>query len=76
MAELCGIVGIGQTQLAAKRIDVSMPGLVREAALRALEDAGLGWQDIDALVIGKAPDTFEGCVLPELYLADALGCAG
>ncbi|MFP6664374.1 MAG: thiolase domain-containing protein [Deltaproteobacteria bacterium] len=76
MAELCGIVGIGQTQLAAKRIDVSMPGLVREAALRALEDAGLGWQDIDALVIGKAPDTFEGCVLPELYLADALGCTG
>ncbi len=76
MAELCGIVGIGQTELAARRIDVSMPGLVREAALRALEDAGLGWQDIDALVIGKAPDTFEGCVLPELYLADALGCAG
>ena len=29
MAELCGIVGIGQTELSAKRIDVSMPGLVR-----------------------------------------------
>lgn len=76
MAELCGIVGIGQTELAAKRIDVSMPGLVREAALRALEDAELTWADIDAVVVGKAPDTFEGCLLPELYLADALGGAG
>ncbi len=76
MAELCGIVGIGQTELSAKRIDVSMPGLVREAAQRALDDAELTWADIDAVVVGKAPDTFEGCLLPELYLADALGGAG
>ena len=76
MAELCGIVGIGQTELSAKRIDVSMPGLVREAAQRALEDAELTWADIDAVVVGKAPDTFEGCLLPELYLADALGGTG
>jgi acetyl-CoA C-acetyltransferase len=76
MAELCGIVGIGQTELAAKRIDVSMPGLVREAAERALQDAELTWADIDAVVVGKAPDSFEGCLLPELYLADALGGAG
>ena len=76
MAELCGIVGIGQTKYDAKRIDVSMPGLCREAALRALEDAGLGFADIDAVVVGKAPDTFEGVMLPENYLADALGAVG
>jgi len=76
MAELCGIVGIGQTKYDAKRIDVSMPGLCREAALRALEDAGLGFEDIDAVVVGKAPDTFEGVMLPENYLADALGASG
>jgi acetyl-CoA C-acetyltransferase len=76
MAERCGVVGIGQTKYAAKRIDVSMPGLVREAALRALEDAELTWKDIDAVVVGKAPDTFEGCMLPEIYLSDALGCTG
>jgi len=70
------IAGIGQTRHAAKREDVSMPGLVREAALRALEDAGLDWDDIDAVVLGKAPDTFEGVMMPELYLADALGAAG
>jgi acetyl-CoA C-acetyltransferase len=76
MAHLCGVVGIGQTKYDAKRIDVSMPGLVREAALRALEDAELTFSDIDAVVIGKAPDTFEGVMLPENYLADALGATG
>jgi acetyl-CoA C-acetyltransferase len=76
MAELCGVVGIGQTKYDAKRIDVSMPGLVREAVLRALDDAELDFTDIDAVVIGKAPDTFEGVMLPENYLADALGAVG
>jgi acetyl-CoA C-acetyltransferase len=76
MANLCGVIGIGQTKYDAKRIDVSMPGLVREAALRALDDAGLTFADIDAVVIGKAPDTFEGVMLPENYLADAIGATG
>ena len=75
MAELCGVVGIGQTKYEAARKDVSMPGLVREAAERALADAELGWKDIDAVVIGKAPDMFEGVMMPELFLADALGGA-
>ena len=76
MAERCAVIGVGQTKHDAKRIDVSQVGLVREAALRALEDAGLGWTDIDAVVIGKAPDLFEGVMMPELFLADALGCTG
>lgn len=72
----CAVVGIGQTKYAAKRADVSMPGLVREAAKRALEDAQLDWTDIDAVVLGKAPDMFEGVVQPELFLAGALGAVG
>ena len=76
MGEQCAVVGIGQTNHSAKRDDVSIPGLVREAALRALEDAELTWGDIDAVVIGKAPDMFEGVMMPELYLADALGAVG
>jgi acetyl-CoA C-acetyltransferase len=75
MAELCGVTGIGQTRYAAKRIDLSMAGLLRDAAERALEDAECTWSDIDAVVIGKAPDMFEGVMMPELFLADALGCA-
>jgi acetyl-CoA C-acetyltransferase len=76
MANLCGVIGIGQTKYDAKRIDVSMPGLLREAVLRALEDAELTFDDIDAVVIGKAPDLFEGVMLPENYLADAVGAVG
>ena len=53
-----------------------MAGLVREAAGEALDDAGMTWRDIDAVVIGKAPDMFEGVMMPELYLADALGAVG
>jgi acetyl-CoA C-acetyltransferase len=74
--ERCAIVGIGQTQHRAKREDVSIPGLLREAATRALTDADIGWKDIDAVVIGTAPDMFEGIMMPELFLADALGAAG
>ncbi len=75
-ANRCAIVGIGQTHHKAKRQDVSIAGLVREAAARALADAELTWKDIDAVVIGKAPDMFEGVMMPELYLADALGAVG
>jgi acetyl-CoA C-acetyltransferase len=53
-----------------------MAGLVREAAERALADAEMSWKDIDAVVIGKAPDFFEGVMMPEGYLADALGAVG
>jgi acetyl-CoA C-acetyltransferase len=76
MSRHCAVVGMGQTRHAAKRGDLSMVGLVREAALAALEDAGLDWKDVEALVIGKAPDMFEGVMQPELYLADALGAVG
>jgi len=76
MAENCAIIGIGQTKYAAVRKDVSIPGLLREAALRALEDAGMTFADMDAIILGTAPDMFEGIMMPELFLADALGAVG
>ncbi|MGI8493068.1 MAG: thiolase domain-containing protein, partial [Acidimicrobiales bacterium] len=76
MSRPCAVIGIGQTEHRKARADVSQFGLVREAATRALEDAGVGWGDIDAVVIGKAPDAFEGVMQPELFLADSLGAAG
>jgi len=72
----CAIVGIGQTHHKKARRDVSFAGLVREAAQRALDDAQMTWTDIDAVVVGKAPDLFEGVMKPELYLSDALGATG
>ena len=74
--ERCAVVGVGQTKYDTARQDVSIAGLCREAALRALEDAEMTWADIDAVVIGKAPDMFEGVMMPEIYLADALGAVG
>jgi len=67
------VVGVGQTQHSARRADLSIPGLVREAVDRALKDAGLEHKDIDAVVIGKAPDMLEGVAQPEQFLAGAVG---
>ena len=76
MSQRCAVVGIGQTKHDTMRVDVSLNGLVREAVDRAMADADVGWRDIDAIVVGKAPDMFEGTMMPELYLADALAAAG
>lgn len=73
---LAAVLGTGQTHHVSARKDVSIAGLVREAADRALADAQLEWRDIDAVVLGKAPDMFEGVMMPELYLAEALGALG
>jgi acetyl-CoA C-acetyltransferase len=70
------VVGVGQTHHKTRRRDVSVGGLVREAVFRALEDAEMTMDDIDAVVLGKAPDLFEGIMKPELYLSDALGAVG
>ena len=75
MAERCAIVGIGQTHH-KKRRDESIAGLCREAVERALTDAGRTFADIDAVVIGKTPDIFDGLMNPEHYLACALGAVG
>ncbi len=70
------VLGVGQTHHTAKRHDVSMAGMCREAIDRAMADADVGWDNIDAVVLGKAPDLFEGVMMPELYMADALGAHG
>jgi hypothetical protein len=75
MAVPCAVIGIGQTNTRAPP-DVSLEGLVREAVLRALDDAELTFKDIDAIVVGKAPDALEGVMMPELSLADAIGAVG
>jgi acetyl-CoA C-acetyltransferase len=67
------VVGVGQTKHAARRSELNIPGLVREAVERALLDAGLEHRDIDAIVIGKAPDMLEGVMQPEQFLVGAVG---
>lgn len=75
MAERCAVVGVGQTKHATTR-ELSMGGLCREAIDRALEDAQVTVGEVDAVVMGKAPDMFEGSMMPELSLTEALGAVG
>ena len=70
------VIGVGQTNYKAKRRDVSIAGLVREAIDKALLASDVEWDAIDAVILGKAPDMFEGVMMPELYLADAIGAVG
>jgi acetyl-CoA C-acetyltransferase len=71
----CAVIGLGQTNY-KKKLDVSLDGLTRWAAQEALDDAGVDWKDIDAIVLGKAPDALEGVMMPELSLCDSLGAIG
>ena len=76
MSSHCAVVGVGQTHHHKGRRDVTLGGLVREAAERALADAVLDGTDIEAVVIGSAPDMLEGVMSPELLVADACGAMG
>jgi acetyl-CoA C-acetyltransferase len=67
------IVGTGQTKCKERRDDVSFPGLIYEAAARALDDSGITIKDVDAVVFGSAPELFEGVNHPEQWCADAAG---
>jgi acetyl-CoA C-acetyltransferase len=69
------VVGIGQSKQARKR-EVTIGAMVREAVAAAMADAGLEFRDIDAIVLSKTPDLFDGIMNPELYLADAMGARG
>jgi acetyl-CoA C-acetyltransferase len=69
------VVAAGQTDHAAKRLDVSMAEMAREAVDRCLESCGLGFDDIDAVVAGNM-EMFEGIYLVDQFFVDALGALG
>ncbi|NIJ12565.1 acetyl-CoA C-acetyltransferase [Saccharomonospora amisosensis] len=75
MTKALAVVGVGQSKQ-AKRREVTIGAMVREAVRGALEDAELTFTDIDAVVLSKTPDLFDGVMNPELYLADAMGAVG
>jgi len=69
------VIGTGQTRHARQRNDVSQPELVREAARRALEDAGIGPADVGAVIISNM-ELFEGRALPELWVGEGAFATG
>ena len=70
------IIGVGQTHHQRRRADVNVPGLVLEAAQRALADAKLEMSDIDSVVVASGPVLFAAVNQPEKWVVDALGARG
>lgn len=75
MSAPIAVVGIGQGKQAKKR-EVTIAAMVHEAVTRALADAEMTVADVDAVILSKTPDLFDGVMNPELYLVDALGAQG
>ncbi|MCP2298733.1 acetyl-CoA C-acetyltransferase [Nocardia amikacinitolerans] len=75
MSEPVAVIGIGQGKQ-AKRRETTIGAMVREAVAAAMADAELELGEVDAIVLSKTPDLFDGVMNPELYLADALGARG
>jgi len=68
-----GIIGVGQSKFTARRNDASYPDLVREAVVLALQDATLGFDDIEAVVYSLSPDAMVGIGNAERIGVDAVG---
>lgn len=76
MPRPAAVIGVGQTEHSRRRADVNLPELVREAASRAVEDAGLKMADIDAVVLGSGPELLEGIGRPDHWVGPAIGAPG
>ncbi len=66
------IVGTGQTYHKSRRPDVNGQELINEAVQSALQDADLGIDEIDAIVIGNM-DHFEGINYVDCWSVDGSG---
>ena len=67
------IVGAGMTKF-VRRAQETSKELAWEAASKALESCEMTLDDIDAVVIGSAPEAFDGVHMKVEYLSD--GCGG
>lgn len=72
MGRRVGVVGVGQTCHASRRLDASGVELIAEAVTRALDDAQVTMADVDAFVIGNM-DHFENINYVDMWATDGLG---
>ena len=68
-----GIIGIGQSEFRSRRDDASYPDLVREGVARAMADAKLDFDAIQAVVYSLSPDAMIGIGNAERLGIDAVG---
>ena len=72
MPRKVAIAATGQTKHTSKRLDINLRELITEAATRALEDAELKIEDVDAVLLGNM-EPFEGFMFPELWSVEGWG---
>ena len=75
MGRNVAIVGTGQTKHAPKRPDINLRELITEAVTKALDDAEVRMEDIDAVFLGNM-EPFEGFMFPELWSIEGWGGVG
>ncbi len=69
------IVGGGQTYHAARRHDVNQVEMVNEAVRRALDDAEMTIDEMDAVLLGNM-EFFEGTHMTDCWMVDGSGVYG
>ncbi len=72
MGRRVAIVGVGMTKF-VRRAQETGKELAYYAAKEALDYCGMKLSQIDAVVIGSAPDTFDGVHMKGEYLSDGAG---
>lgn len=75
MGRPVAVVATGQTDHVARRLDVSIPELAREAVEACLGSKDVRRSSVEALVVGNM-ELFEGVNEPEALWIDAFGMAG
>ncbi|MDH5683916.1 MAG: thiolase domain-containing protein [candidate division WOR-3 bacterium] len=75
MGRRVAVVGAGMTKF-VRRAQETGKELAWEAAKAALDSCGMTLDQIDCVVLGTAPDTFDGVHMKGEYLADGAGAWG
>jgi acetyl-CoA C-acetyltransferase len=75
MKQRAAIIGVGQTPYRSHH-PYTIPELSQQAAMRALEMAGMTMADMDAIVYSMGPSQFLGVNEPDKWCADAVGGRG
>ncbi len=69
------IVGAGMTKF-VRRAQETGKELAFQASHMALQSCGMKMNQVDSVVLGTAPDTFDGVHMKGEYLSDGAGCWG
>jgi acetyl-CoA C-acetyltransferase len=68
--ESVAIIGTGQTPFRSRHDDKTYPELAQDAVVLAMQDAGVGPEEIDAVVFSMAPTQFMGIADVEKWAVD------